>query len=212
MTESPTTGVRRTNTRQRLFDVGLELFARRGYDDVTTEEIAAAAGVSQRTLFRHFASKLDLLFADADVATDEFTELLYRQPPGPVTDAVLAAIAEQQRSLPLDETAAIVARIVNETPSLEEARRGYERRFEQTLAEWIAQRHAVRPDNFDVRVLAAVLVAARRVCVNEWQAATGVGSVVPLASRALSAIDDEALSFSPTIDRSAPPPPSGRAD
>ncbi|MEM9516817.1 MAG: helix-turn-helix domain-containing protein [Actinomycetota bacterium] len=200
MTGATTAALRRIETRQRLIEVGLELFAERGYDDVTTEEIAAAAGVTQRTLFRHFASKLDLLFADADVATDQFTEMLYRQPPGPITDAVLAAIAEQERSVPLDENAAVVARIVSETPSLEEARRGYESRFEQTLAEWIAQRHAVEPDNFDVRVLAAVLVAARRACVNEWQASPGVGSVVPLAERALAAIDDEALSFSSTTD------------
>ncbi|MEO1055708.1 MAG: helix-turn-helix domain-containing protein [Actinomycetota bacterium] len=197
MTEAPAAAARRTETRQRLVDVGLELFAQRGYDEVTTAEIAAAAGVTQRTLFRHFASKLDLLFADADQATDDFTELLYRQPPGPVTDAVLAAIAEQEQSMPLDERAAVVARIVNDTPSLEDARRGYERRFEQTLAEWIAQRHAVAPDNFDVRVLAAVLVAARRACVNEWQRSAGVASVVPLARRALAAIDDEALSFAP---------------
>lgn len=195
MTDAPATAVRRTETRQRLIEVGLELFAERGYDEVTTEEIAAAAGVTQRTLFRHFSSKLDLLFADADAATDEFTEMLYCQPPGPVTGALLAAIAEQERTMPMDESAALVARIVNATPSLEQARRGYESRFEQTLAEWIAQRHGVDADNFDVRLLAAMLVAARRVCVDHWQQSPGRGSVVPLAERALAPIDDESLSF-----------------
>ncbi|MFH9001977.1 TetR/AcrR family transcriptional regulator [Streptomyces afghaniensis] len=38
----------------------LELFAAKGYDDTTLEEIAAAAGVSQRTLFNYFRNKEDL--------------------------------------------------------------------------------------------------------------------------------------------------------
>ena len=43
-----------------------ELFAERGYDNVTVAEIAAGAGVSVKTLFQHFRSKDDLLLAELD--------------------------------------------------------------------------------------------------------------------------------------------------
>ena len=55
---------KRDETRQRLLDAASRLFAEQGYDHTTSAQIAEAAGVTERTLFRHFDSKADLMLAN----------------------------------------------------------------------------------------------------------------------------------------------------
>jgi TetR/AcrR family transcriptional regulator len=52
--------------RRQLIDVAIELFARKGFGGTTTREIAAAAGVTEAIIFRHFATKQDLYRAILD--------------------------------------------------------------------------------------------------------------------------------------------------
>ena len=49
--------------QNRLYPVVLELFSRRDFHQVNLREIAATAAVSTGTIYKHFASKEDLLFA-----------------------------------------------------------------------------------------------------------------------------------------------------
>jgi AcrR family transcriptional regulator len=52
--------------RSRLQNTALELFRDHGYDQTTAAEIAARAGVTERTFFRYFADKREVLFAGAE--------------------------------------------------------------------------------------------------------------------------------------------------
>lgn len=52
---------KRAATRDALRRTGLDLFAQRGYDNVTTSQVAAAAGVSPITFFRYFPTKEELV-------------------------------------------------------------------------------------------------------------------------------------------------------
>ena len=51
-------------TTDRLQDVALRLFEEHGYDNVTVEQIASAAGVSHMTFFRHFPTKQSVVVSD----------------------------------------------------------------------------------------------------------------------------------------------------
>jgi AcrR family transcriptional regulator len=69
---------RHRETRQRIADIALSLFLQRGFAETTMDHIAAEAGVSRRTVYRHFPSKDELVFEqpqswlrrfDAEVST-----------------------------------------------------------------------------------------------------------------------------------------------
>src|SRR4029077_16325462 len=51
------------NARGRLEQAALELYVERGYEQTTVAEIAERAGLTERTFFRHFADKREVLFS-----------------------------------------------------------------------------------------------------------------------------------------------------
>src|SRR5271154_2734028 len=51
------------NARGRLEQAALELYGERGFEQTTVAEIAKRAGLTERTFFRHFADKREVLFA-----------------------------------------------------------------------------------------------------------------------------------------------------
>lgn len=53
-------------TEDRLRAAALDLFAERGYDQVTVTDIAARAGITRRSYFRYFPDKREVLFAHSD--------------------------------------------------------------------------------------------------------------------------------------------------
>ncbi len=55
------------NSRGRLQEAALALFAERGFDQTTTAEIAVRAGVTERTFYRQFADKREVLFGGSDL-------------------------------------------------------------------------------------------------------------------------------------------------
>src|ERR1700704_1422250 len=50
------------DSRGRLEEAALALYAERGFENTTVAEIAARAGLTERTFFRHFADKREVLF------------------------------------------------------------------------------------------------------------------------------------------------------
>src|SRR5580704_5718017 len=57
--------------RRQLLDAALELFSRKGFGGATTKEIAAAAGVTEAIIFRHFPTKQALYTAVLDSKTEQ---------------------------------------------------------------------------------------------------------------------------------------------
>lgn len=53
---------RRLQTRDEIARVAIDLFVGKGFDETSMDDVAEAAGVSRRTVYRHFATKADLVF------------------------------------------------------------------------------------------------------------------------------------------------------
>ena len=108
--------------RQRLQQATLELFQQQGYDATTTAQIAARAGVTERTFFRHFADKREALFDGEEAFRDTLAERVRSAPDGmgPM-EALFHAfrsvepLLEQNR--PFTEPR---QKVIGETPALQE--------------------------------------------------------------------------------------------
>jgi AcrR family transcriptional regulator len=71
----------RRAVQAELAMVARDLFLAKGYDETTIDDIAAAAGMSRRTLFRYFASKEDLVLGKYEILGDRLAEALAARAP-----------------------------------------------------------------------------------------------------------------------------------
>jgi AcrR family transcriptional regulator len=83
---------RRTNTREQIRTVALEMFAERGYDGTSLREIAEQLGVTKAAVYYHFKTKEDILVSLLEDFLGQLDELLDRAeelPPGPDTRRIV---------------------------------------------------------------------------------------------------------------------------
>ncbi|MFN3339888.1 MAG: mycofactocin system transcriptional regulator [Dietzia sp.] len=87
--ESRVPGRRPSTTRASIVTVALDLFARQGYDATNVDQIAEAAHISRRTLFRYFPGKAAIAWGEFDVQMDGMRRQLAEIPATtPLRDAL----------------------------------------------------------------------------------------------------------------------------
>ncbi|MFH8342392.1 TetR/AcrR family transcriptional regulator [Streptomyces sp. AM6-12] len=79
------------NTRERLAKAALDLYGERGYEQTTVAEIARTAGLTERTFFRHYADKREVLFSGAVELEQMFTQAVADAPPSAAPIDAMAA-------------------------------------------------------------------------------------------------------------------------
>lgn len=76
MVPQPRVGRRRSTTPHHITDVAIDMFTARGFADVSVDDVAQAAGISRRTLFRYYASKNAIPWGDFDNHLAHLRDLL----------------------------------------------------------------------------------------------------------------------------------------
>lgn len=108
--------------RRRLQQAALELYRERGFDRTTTAEIAARAGLNERTFFRHFPDKREVLFDGESDLRAALTEAVAEAPDGlQPLDLILHAFRKVEHILEDNRPFAEPRlRVIAETPALRE--------------------------------------------------------------------------------------------
>lgn len=153
-------------TRTALLRAALELFSEQGYDATTAAMIAARAGVTEMTFFRHFRSK-DAVLVD-DPYDPLIAEAIANQPSqlSPIA-AAIGAIADGWRAVPPPASAEVRdrLRIVSRTPSLRGAIARNNAATEEAIAGALVTRGV---STTDARVAAAAVMGALSAALLEW--------------------------------------------
>ena len=181
MTE-PDCGLRerkKRETRLAIHRAALDLVEEAGFDAVTTDQIAARAGVSPRTLFNYFPTKESAVLGATPADLDEMRALLDARPASePILQSIRAIVEARLSPTTYDpQLRAQRRRVILNEPSLGPALVGNNIRAENVLTELVADRLGLDPrESVRPRVTVASALAAVRACI-EHQRSGGSGTV-----------------------------------
>jgi len=157
-------GLRETKklrTRQEIADKAMGLFVKRGFDHVTVAEVAAAADVSEKTVYNYFPTKEDLFFDEVPDRERALVEAVRSRRPGESVASALERLQSAACGRMCSERFAIFARIIEESPALQAKELEVMARFTDALAGAIQSELGVH--ELDAKVAANVLVTV------QWQ-------------------------------------------
>jgi AcrR family transcriptional regulator len=113
-------------TAERLQRAALDLFATRGYEQTTATEIAQSVGLTERTFFRHFSDKREVLFHGQDLFVQAFLTGVDGAPPDAAPIEVVASALRSAASAFPDERrphSRIRQSVIDQNPALQERER-----------------------------------------------------------------------------------------
>lgn len=190
---TPTTLWDRTRrlASQEILETSLRLFTTQGYDETTIAQIAREAGVSQRTLFRYFGTKEDLLGGNEERFGEVLTNAVSAQPPeAGVWEALRAGVAAVQALHDSREHALQRFRLLHDTASLRAAWLEKRLRFQEDLVPLVTARMDAGVGRTDLRSRAviATVFACLDAASMTWVEDDGEGEVMDLYDECLAAV------------------------
>jgi AcrR family transcriptional regulator len=160
---------RRQQTRAEIAEAAAELFVDRGFEATTIEEIAAAAGISQRTFFRYFPRKEDIVMASGETGVKRLALQLEARPrKEPLEEAMRAAIdaaLEEADEGPLHR---MRMTLMAKVPALRARWLEEARAAQDVLAEVVARRLGVDASSVQPRLVAASYAAMTQTVWEMW--------------------------------------------
>jgi len=175
------------NAHGRLEEAAFALFGERGFDRTTVADIAARAGLTERTFFRYFADKREVLFAGSDLLQKALAQAVAGAPataaPIRAVTAALEALARAfagRRAFAARRQAIIVA-----TPELRERELIKMASLAAVMADALRQRGVPEPG---ASLLGHAAVAVFQVAFEAWIAQDGEADLWPFMRASLGTL------------------------
>lgn len=153
--------------RIRLREAALELYLERGYDATTTAQIAERAGVTERTYFRHFADKREVLFGGESDLRDVMVAAIADAPAAETPLGLV--IAAYRAAVPLfivgRPIAVRRAEVIAVTPALQERAHAKTAALREAIIAAVVERGVAEPT---ARLAAQVGAAAFERASRAW--------------------------------------------
>jgi AcrR family transcriptional regulator len=150
----------------RLERAALELFDERGFDRTTVAQIAKRAGLNERSFYRYFGDKREVLFGGGDKLGRRLEQALREVPAGVgALDALLAAFEDAADVIRPKELLRIRERVINANPQLRE------RELIKVEALYAALEAALRErgeDETTARLATDMAISVTRVATDRW--------------------------------------------
>jgi AcrR family transcriptional regulator len=157
---------KKRQTRQLIADTARRLFTEQGFDAVTVAAVAAAADVSEGTVFNYFPTKEDLFFDGMERYEVKLLEAIRDRAPG---ESVLAAFGrfgdEQQSRLANADVRPVItasARLINASQALQNREREIVSAYTKSLAAIIGEETGAAPDDIEPWVAANAIMGVHQ--------------------------------------------------
>ncbi|GGL13173.1 TetR/AcrR family transcriptional regulator [Mangrovihabitans endophyticus] len=175
------------NAGERLERAALELFGERGYDATAVTEIAARAGLTKSTFFRHYADKREVLFGGDDRLAEQFGAAIRQAPPDASPLACLgAALRACEATFPMDrhDLAPLRYAVIAAHPELHERQLLKRARLAAIVTEALRERGV---DDTTARLAAQMGILAFSTAASRWST---VDNRRPFADIAAEVLDE----------------------
>jgi AcrR family transcriptional regulator len=152
--------------RDAIWTASIDLFAEKGFEETTIDDIVAAAGTSRRTFFRHFESKRDLMAQPVVSYGASLTKAIESCPPASsAADLFRHVVLDVAQRTVSDARMRKVMGIAARYPAAREAQLSRVAEVQDRLAEAFAQRFK---DNVTAHVLAGLTLSALSLTYRVW--------------------------------------------
>ena len=172
-----------------MAQVAFDLFAARGFEVTTADEVAEAAGISRASFFRLFSSKEEAVFVALEVMGTAIAEALAARPAreDPWTVLRSAFIGATDQFLDAPGRALARARLIQENPSLRARLIDLQNSWGREIRQPLAERLGEPVDSLAVEAVVRAALAAFDVAANRWGEAGG-GDLIDLIDASFEAV------------------------
>lgn len=177
--------------RSELAQAAYDLIRREGFDQVTVNDLAAAAGVSRSTFLRYFGTKEDAVLGAVEAQGEQFAEALRARPADEddwtALRRSLDALVEPYRQDPAEALA--TTHLIMGTPALCSRRREKQNGWRPFLVRALAERtDPPRPETVALSVKAAAALECLNIALDHWTGSDGRADLVGLLDEAFATL------------------------